>query len=199
MMLRFISRIRAKVDTNPRGSHVVILCLVGVLLFCLAATFFFIYDEKNYWPPLVLSLVILVVIVLFWFFSRRDIDGGSIPPVNISMTDGTRSTTLSLHHRSITEGHSRAALLQILSHVLNRSPLPEPDGLVDHDGKPVPESIDEAKQRVDAANNQSEQILNSVFSEPASLRSREAIEQDSALQAPKPDDDDESALPEDRS
>ena len=198
-MLRFISKIGAKIDISPRGSHVVILCLVVALLFCLAATFFFIHHEKNYWPSLIIALVILAVIVLLWFLSRRDIDGESIPPVNISMTNGAKSTTLSLHHRSITEEDSRAALLQILSQALNRSPLPEPDGLVDHDGKPLPESIDEARQRVDAANSQSEQILNTVFSEPSSLQNQEAVQQDSLLQDSKPDDDDEATSPEDRS
>ena len=197
-MFRLISKIGAKISVNPKGSHAVILCLVGVLLFCLSATFFFIYDEKNYWPPLIFSLVLLAIIVLLWFLSHRDIDGGSIPPVNISTTDGTKSTTLSLHHRSIPEGGALAAFLQALSQVINRSPLPEPDGLVDHDGKPIPESVDEAKQRVDAANSQSEQILNTIFPDSTSSRNQEAIQQDSLLQASKPGGDDESALPEDQ-
>ena len=198
-MLKFISKIGAKVDINPKGSHVVILCLVGALLFCLTATFFFIYHEMNYWPSLIFSLVLLAIIVLLWFLSYQDIDGRSIPPVNISMTDGAKSTTLSLHHRSITEGDSRAALLQVLSQALNRSSLPEPDGLVDHEGQPIPESVDEAKRRVDAANSQSDQILNTIFVEPTSLRNQEAIRQDSSLQAPKPSDNNETAPSENES
>lgn len=198
-MFRFISKIGTKVDINPKGSHVVILCLVGILLFCLASTFFFIYHEMNYWPPLIFSLVLLAIIVLLWFLSHRDIDGRSIPPVNISMTDGVRSTTLSLHHRSITEGDSRAALLQVLSQALYRSQLPEPDGLVDHEGQPNPEAVEEAKRRVDAANSQSDQILNTIFAEPTSLHNQETIQQDSSLQAPKPSADNETASSEDES
>lgn len=196
-MLKFLSKINTKISLIPKGSHVVILCLVGVLLFCLASTFFFVYHEKNYWPSLIVSILLLIVIILLWFLSRHDIDGSSIPSVNIFTTDGTKSTTVSMHHRSIPEGDRLSAFLQVLSQVLNRSPLPEPDGLVDSDGEPVPESIDEAQQRVEAANNQSEQIRSTVFTEPTSLRNQEAIQQDGLLQAPKPSADNETAPSED--
>ncbi len=198
-MLRLFSKFNTRISVSPKGSHAIILSLVGVLLFCLATTFFFIYHEKNYWPSLILSVAILIVIVLLWLSSRQDVDGSSIPSVNISTTDGTNSTTVSMHHRSIAEGDRLTAFLQVLSQVLNRSPLPEPDGLVDSDGKPVPQSIDEARQRIESANNQSEQILNTVFAEPTSLRNQEAIQQDSSLQAPKPSADNETASSEDES
>lgn len=198
-MLRLFSKFNTRIRVSPKGSHAIILSLVGVLLFCLATTFFFIYHEKNYWPSLILSVAILIVIVLLWLSSRQDVDGSSIPSVNISTTDGTNSTTVSMHHRSIAEGDRLTAFLQVLSQVLNRSPLPEPDGLVDSDGKPVPQSIDEARQRIESANNQSEQILNTVFAEPASLDNQEAVQQDSSLQDPTSSADKETASSEDES
>ena len=55
------------------------------------------------------------------------------------------------------------SLSTILSIILHRSPLPEPDGLIDEKGVPVPQSQKEASDRVAAANRSANEIVEKLL------------------------------------
>ena len=163
-MLKLLSSFNATIKIVPKGSNLLILCFTGILLFCLGSGFFFILKRVDYWPPLIAAGVILIVIIFVWCLSRREIDENLIPPINISRSSGTDSTAISMPHRVITDLENVAILERICSAILHRSPLPEPDGLVDEGGNPIPESKDRATEIIQAVNNQVNETIDAIQS-----------------------------------
>lgn len=163
-MQKLQTKVEASVNIVPKGSQVVILSLIAILAFCLACTFFFVWKGVDYLVPAIASVIVLTVIVLLWKLSARHVDDASIPPVNIASTDGDTSTAISLHHRSLPAVQDQQLLANLLSIVQHRKPLPEPDGLVDSKGNPVPQSQGIARNRIQAANEQAQQMIDQVRS-----------------------------------
>ena len=157
------TKINASVSLTPPGSHVVISSLIAILGISLITTFAFVFYDENYWIPLIVSTVILIVIVVFWLRSHRDIDHASITPTTLSTTDGSNSTTISIHPRAKPPPEELAALERIISTVRNRSLLPDPDGLVDDKGQPVPNSQHDARERIASTNDRTRKELESIF------------------------------------
>ena len=163
-MRELITNVRALISIAPKGSQIVPLSLVLVLLFCLGCSFFFAWKGVNYWLPLVVAALLLIVVVLLWLLSAQRVDDASLPPVNISSSDGTHSTAISLHHGSLPALQDAETLERLLSILRHRKPLPEPDGLIDEDGQPIPRSQGEAQAKVEAANRQAQECLDDIRS-----------------------------------
>ena len=153
-MSKLMAKVKASISLVPTGSHVVILSLIGILALCLGCAFIFIWYSVDYWPPLISAGILFAAVVLFWLRSHRHVDDRFVPPVEMSMTDGTNSTTLSMHPRGLPAGQQLKLIERAMSAMQHRKPLPEPDGLVDEKGIPIPLSQEEARQRVEAANNE---------------------------------------------
>ena len=165
MFPKLHSNIKASANLTPKGSHVVVFSLVLMLGICLLAAFILIFFDKNYWPPLIAAVVILIVIVLLWFSSYEDIDSDSVPSVNISSSEGSSSTMLSVHRRGIPNSEEFEMIVRAFSQLRHRSPLPNPDGLIDNTGSPIPNSVETAQERVRTANNQVEKAAGRTYAQ----------------------------------
>ena len=163
-MQKISAKATAWIGIVPKGSQVVLTALVVVLLFCFACTFFSTPLGINPWFPFVAALILLVVIVVMWHRSAQAVDDAAIPAVNIVSTDGINSTSVSVHHRSLSALQKAQLFETFLSIFQYRKPLPEPDGLIDENGEPVPQSLSAAQARVDAANRQAQQDIEGALS-----------------------------------
>ena len=163
-MQKLRMNVKALVNIVPKGSQVVPLSFVMVGALCLACTCFFVWKGVDYVIPLVAAVVLLVVAALMWIMSAQRVDDASIPPVNITSTDGVNSTAISLHHRALPALQNAHLLERLLLTVQHRKPLPEPDGLVDKDGIPVPHSQNAAQKKVEAANQQAQRGIDEILS-----------------------------------
>ena len=151
-MFKLLSRMKALIRIAPTGSHVVLLSLVGVLALCLFSTFSFIRDGIDYCVPLAFAAVLFCAVVWLWLRSQRHLDDAPKPPITMSYRDGNTSTKVSIHLGGLRPNEQLAVLERGLSALQHRKPLPEPDGLVDEHGRPVPQSEEEARHRVEVAN-----------------------------------------------
>ena len=192
------TKINASVSLTPPGSHVVILSLIAILGISLVATFAFVFYDANYWIPLIVSTVILIVIVVFWLRSHRDIDHASITPTTLSTTDGNNSTAISLHPRAKSSAEELAALERILSTMRNRSLLPDPDGLVDDKGQPVPNSQHDARERIASTNDRTRKEFESGFGHFREPDAGNRFEQSTLSDTPELGEIQEANFPNDR-
>ena len=165
-MSKLIPRVKASISIIPTGSHVVILALVGILALCLICSFLFIWHNVDYWPPLVFSGILLVAIVFLWLHSHRHVDDRFLPPAEVTIKDGITETTISMHPRGLSSSEQLNNFEKILSVIQHQGLLPEPDGLVDENGIPVPRSEEEARQIVDAVNYEVKQKFDAMNSHP---------------------------------
>lgn len=166
-----LSKVKASVRIVPTGSHVVILSLVIVLGICLTFVYYLISNNQDYWPLLIFSGFVLIVIVVFWLRSHRDIDISPDSMIEISKKNSTGSKSISIPARGVLPVKKLEDLERIVSTMMYSSPLPEPDGLIDHQGNPIPDSSEEAKRRVLDANNQIKVSINEFISNPNQLDS----------------------------
>lgn len=163
MLSKIWIKIKAKINVAPKGSHAIIvpLILISGLCFVLAAMLAF--YGKEYWPFLLTGAGILFFVFISWLLSHRAIDDNTSPPITFSTEDGTQSTSVSVPPGLLLDGDRITNLERVLSMIQHRAPLPNPNGLVDDTGEPIPLSEDEARRRVEAANNQVQQAIVSIF------------------------------------
>lgn len=157
-----ISKIEALIKIVPKGSQVVLLALVFVLALCVNGLISLMLENLNFWPLLGLVVMLLAAIVFLWLQSYRSVDDGTLPPVDISVSDGTKSAKLSIHPRASPFSDQLKLLERAFSAMHNRKPLPDPDGLVDENGVPVPSSEVDARQKVDLVNEELIQMLGAI-------------------------------------
>ena len=171
-MSKLSPRIKASISLIPTGSQVVVLALVGIFALCLFCSFLFIWHNVNYWPPLIFSFMLFVAIVFLWLRSHRQVDDRTLPLAEVSIKDEIGERKISMHPRGLPSKELLKNFETILSITQNQKPLPDPDGLVDENGSPIPQSKKKARQNVDAVNNQVKQKLDamnshsSVFDQP---------------------------------
>ena len=152
------AKLKTSVSIVPIGSQVAIISLIFVSAMCLCVTFFFIWHNKDFLIPLISASAIFLVAIVLWFRSHRDIDQGALPPTTIADSDGLHSTSISFHPRSMESDMDLDALGRVVSAMRLRSILPQPDGLVDDEGREIPNSQDEAQGRIDAINEETRAI-----------------------------------------
>ena len=198
MNANIATKLKASVNLTPPGSHVVILSLISILGISLLAVFVFVLYDENYWIPLTVSAVLLIVVVVFWFRSHRDIDHVSISPTTLSTTDGNNSTTLSMHPRAKHSAEELAAMERIFSMMRNRSPLPDPDGLVDNKGEPIPNSQHDAQERIALTNDRIRMEFESVFGHTHEPKARDQVEQLTLPDTPELGEIPDANLPDDK-
>lgn len=81
-------------------------------------------------------------------------------PTNI--TSDENSTSLVVGSRFTNSKEGVQFLTEYLSVVLNRQPLPQPDGLIDSSGMPIEGTSKEAECKVETINIQAQYIANNV-------------------------------------
>lgn len=113
--------------------------------------------------PLVLGTGMIGTSIWCWVRSQPDVDMQGSPPVSVRVHPDA-STEIAFDPRMLTSGDGRArALMRIIGNALNRAPLPDPDGLVDQRGIPIPNSADEARARVRVVNERAQEMDGKVL------------------------------------
>lgn len=148
------------VSSSKSQSVIVIVSLAATV--CYLVGFAFIWFEKNYiWVPFAAGTLLYLFVFCAWYKAQSDTDLESSVPTSIS---DSRGTTVSTDARSL----KSPALIQLLYNVFecaaNREPLPEPDGLVDAFGQPIPNSKAAATEKVDQANKKAQESVDTMQS-----------------------------------
>ncbi len=146
------------VSSSKSQSVIVIVSLAATI--CYLIGFAFIWFEKNYiWIPFAAGTLLYLFVFCAWFKAQSDTDLDSSVPTSIS---DSRGITVSTDARSL----KSPELIQLLNNVFecaaNREPLPEPDGLVDKEGKPIPNSKMEATEKVVQANKRAQKLVDNM-------------------------------------
>ena len=156
-------KVKASIKFSPKGSHTIFWPLILISGFCFSLACVLTLDGKESWPFLVAGFITLFFVFISWERTHKAVDNNSLQPIIYSTDDGKTSTSLSLPPPVILDGDNIASLERMFSMMQHRSPLPDPDGLVDDSGNPIPMSEEEARKLVEAANNQVQAIISGVF------------------------------------
>ncbi len=174
------------------------MALVGILALSLIFAFVLILLALNYLPMLIIFGIVLAVIAFFWFPSHRHVDDKSLPPALVKIKDGNSETTVSMHPRGLPSSEQLDNFEKILSMVQHQRLLPEPDGLVDQKGTPVPESKEEARQIIDAVNSEVKKKFDAMNMHPNDLDQPNETMQSGAFVEPKLEDIKETNRPNEK-
>jgi len=151
------SPVQARIAVSATRSQVipVVFALIGAG-FCLFG-FDHVTDGNNRgWWPVGLGVAAMLASGYFWICARRDSEWADAIPTNIQMRNN--NLVLSTDPRLIADKsalENLAALCQVLTY---QRKLPEPDGLVDNNCEPVPETKDAAVERAKKINLLVEEI-----------------------------------------
>ena len=191
-MGKFGANLRASANIIPKGSHVVIVALIILLAICLLTGFLFLWFKPEHYsysiPPFVFSVVFIILIAWFWFVSYKNIDSHLSSPTSITLRDDDTYLALTTDASSIRTPEGIEALERCLSMARQRRPLPEPDGLVDEKGRPIPESNQEAIERIRALNNIVHEMSEMIFKHSEKTTKDEGVVQRRSEHEPIPEE-----------
>ena len=147
------SRIEAQLRLVPAGSQVFVVAIAALGGASLLISFLFIWLAVTQWYiPLVAGCLLIALASTAFWRSQRDIDQHGAPPTTIR--DKVAGLEITADMRLFGPDGGKQLIAQIVTAMAYRRQLPEPDGLVGIDGKPVPGSLDTARARVQAVNDQ---------------------------------------------
>ncbi len=159
-MMEAQSKVSLQANLTPQKSQIVVFgfLILGALL-C-AVGFLFIYSVVELWyVPTLIGSAMIAFAAFAWFKSQKDTDlNGS--PTKIKLDENSTSLVVGSRFTNSKEGVQ--FLTEYLSVVLNRQPLPQPDGLIDSSGMPIEGTAKEAECKVDTINIQAQYIANNV-------------------------------------
>ena len=193
-MLNLMNKTKILFDISPKGSQVVIVSIVVVLFFSIISALIFDFTGKDPSLPVIFSAISGVIIIIFWLISRKDIDNTALPVWSLTNISGARTTQLDMHPGSLSSQQKMKVLEKFLSNIQHRAPLPEPDGLVDKSGNPIPNSKEEARERVELANKQANEIRNKILSNTDVIEERNDIGKQEIIHSPEIIEDQNSVI-----
>lgn len=148
---------KTTVTLAPERSQVYVIGALVVSAACLLTSFAFVwYKHDMYWIPLLVGLAFAAASGYAWHksHSNSDLNGGT--PTTISASGDT--VHLTTDTRALNSNESVHALEMLISVLCNRVQLPEPDGIIDAGGNPIPDSKALALELVRQANEEAERI-----------------------------------------
>ena len=149
-------RINTDVALKPQGSQIVLVSSTILAGICLVISFYFLWMDKDHaWIPLLVGASIFTSVVISWFKSQKDTDLNHANPTTLQNNDGS---LVQIDTRALMTPEGIQLLEKIMSIFANREPLPEPDGMIDDKGNPVPDSQSRAKDIVDRANEEAKNL-----------------------------------------
>lgn len=152
---------KAAVAVRPIKSQVFLVVLAIIGASCLAFGFFLLREYHSYaWLPMAVGAVILLVSCLGWLIAQKDTDLEAGLPTTITDSKGF---SLSTDTRTLNSPNKVMQLASLLTIIAQRQTLPEPEGLVDENGKPISGSKEEAKCRVADVNHMIQTSTNEVI------------------------------------
>lgn len=150
------NQLKTEVQIKPKRSQTVLVSWTILAGVCLATGFYFLWEDKNHaWVPLLSGFAIFGLIVFSWFKSQKDTDLEHASPTILQHCDGS---LVQIDARALMAPDGIQLLEKIMSIFANRIPLPEPDGIIDSKGNPIPNSQDRAIEIVDKANDEARKL-----------------------------------------
>lgn len=141
---------------RPSRSQVVLALLTLVSAGCFFAGFAFLWEGKdNSWVPLSIGVCICVFVLFAWYRAQKDTDLENSSPTTFVDGSGNQITTDTRALMSPDGVQNMERLFSVLAH---RAPLPEPDGLIDSKGNPIPNTEEEARERVIKVNQEAQAL-----------------------------------------
>ncbi|WP_148261964.1 hypothetical protein [Methylomonas methanica] len=148
------------IQVKPSKSQVVLVSLIILSGICYMAGFLFLWENKTHaWVPLIIGTSIIIPSIFAWFKSQKDTDLENSKPT--SFTDG-RGNQIVTDTRALMSPEVVQNMERLFCTLTHREPLPEPDGILDKNGIPIPNTVDEARSRVDQANQQAQEIASTA-------------------------------------
>lgn len=147
------AELRTGIDLKPERSQVFVVTLALISAICLSVGFLFLWFKPEYsWVPLTVGLCIVAGSIYTWQESHKDIDLANATPTSIS--DKRSGVDITTDTRVLAAPEIVRHLERLFSSLSHRIPLPEPDGLVDNRGSPLPGKKQEAIERVQKVNEE---------------------------------------------
>nr|VFK59955.1 MAG: hypothetical protein BECKUNK1418G_GA0071005_100957 [Candidatus Kentron sp. UNK]VFK70179.1 MAG: hypothetical protein BECKUNK1418H_GA0071006_102457 [Candidatus Kentron sp. UNK] len=151
---------------------VVLVSLIFLAGVCFISGFAFLWESKDYaWVPLSIGAILCLFVIVAWFRAQKDTDLENATPTTVADSFGNQITT---DTRALTSLVAVKNIGELFTDLMHREPLPEPDGLIDDKGNPIPNTEREAKNKVDQANDKAKEITNlatNAFGIPAESES----------------------------
>ena len=181
-----MANIKANIDTEvnvkPAKSQVVLVALIITSTICYVAGFMFLWYKPDIsWVPLTIASLILFAVYRAWNRSQNDIDLAGSAPTQFTDAVGNSITT---DTRALSSPQVVQNIEHLFSGLCHREPLPNPNGLVDNDGNPVPGSEEEAIERVRKV-NETAQVITDAVAASFNENNREATYQQPNIDEPQ--------------
>ena len=176
-----------KISVNPVKSQVVLIAVLIIACVSLVTSFSFLALEK-YIPAIFPSLVgvsLLWFAIKGWNKSQELIDSGEAKEMQIQ----TSSDSIEIRGDSkqiIANPEAIQQLVEAFGNIVNRKPLPEPDGLVDNNLQIKDNSQESAKEIIDSVNLENQKITDELLTQMHS--SSEVIHQPLLNEQPPPNE-----------
>ena len=176
------SRITAKFGFLPRGSQQLVVLFGLIALIGAIATIVFDYAGKSIAVPAIIAVIATILAVVGWLLSRGTADfDGSLP---VTLADSLTGRTIAADPRLLSNPKTLRLLSDAVSTMLDRRPLPAPDGMVRADGTPDVSRAADAKAVVNGINQQTQQNTNGAIDSLAYAVNRHAVAQPTQITPP---------------
>lgn len=153
---------KAKIAIRPRGSQAFLVTLAVVGGVSVVSGFGLLaLGRPGGVAATTIGVSILVAACIGWLLSHReaDLDGAHATTI----VDQSSGVSVSTDSRVIAAPASIRGLAQLFEALAHRKPLPEPDGLVDAEGRPIPDSKETAVAEVQKINEElQEQTMSTI-------------------------------------
>jgi hypothetical protein len=152
------ANLKADVSLSANKSQALPLALIGLSAISLIAGFVFLAIEPGKcWLPIALAVTFCIGGAVLWWRSHKssEFEGSSTTEI----IDSERGLRVSTDSRALESPMAIQHLAGLLTQVAHRSPLPEPDGMIDMHGIPQPHRKLEAQSIVNQANSEAQSIV----------------------------------------
>jgi len=147
--------VKASFNFSPARSQVVLLSFAFIGGVSLCVSFWFLFKQLNTWYiPFLTGSALLCTAFLGWSRSRKDVDRDGASPFVVRVPG--IGAEISSDIRALDQRPVKEMFAALVTAVAHQSKLPEPDGIVGPDLKPVPDSQLLAAERVKMANDEAE-------------------------------------------
>lgn len=162
------NRVKASIDTrltlSPEKSQTfLVILLISSTLLIFLGMFFLWHGKTEGWFSSIIGLLLGIAAFCGWLQSQKSIDMGNAPPTVFS----GQGVSLSTDARTFASSDSTIGLMNVLCTIMEREPLPEASGIIDHAGvvHKDAKSLKSAKERIDCINELSHKHKEHVISE----------------------------------
>lgn len=151
------SGVSAQFGFLPRGSQQLVMIFGLIALLGAVGTMGFAYVGKPISVPAWIAGFAAVLAMAGWLLSRESADlDGSFP---VTFTDTIMGRSVAADPRLLLSPKNLRLLREAVDTMLERRPLPMPDGMVRADGTPDVSRIDEATAAVNGLNQETQQRI----------------------------------------